>query len=570
MYQSLYKKYRPRTFSSIVGQEKVVEILKNQIEQNKIGHAYLFTGVRGTGKTSIAKIMAQAMNCENLQNGNPCNSCETCKSILEARNSDIIEMDAASNNGVDDIRSIKDEISFLPTLSKYRVYIIDEVHMLSTGAFNALLKTLEEPPIHVKFILATTEPQKLPATIISRCQRFEFTKIDNNKLYELLKRISNDVNIDIEDNSLRLISMLARGSARDSISILESVSNIDGKITVDDVRKIVGIPNANITITLFENIIKANSQKVLEDINFLLSDGKEPVNILTEILAVISSVYMQSDDLISVYNQEELNIIKKYFELDKIELYKIIKEFIDLISELKFIDNKNVLLVAGLINITEKCKENEYIKKSLQRVLNIKGLDQVFQDNTTKNLEIKEEKVEPVHKIQDKSQGEIQENNIKIEIFEGKTENKNIVENNLENSINTLDTLNSIKTIDEKIENIDKELEKIDEKNTNLSNINNLEQKEEIKSNNELENVTVKVIDTIMFRKELLQSKKMPMFVALNNARIILENNILKIDLSKETNMNNLTILNSNESLEILEKIGEKILKQKVKVEYIF
>lgn len=557
MYQSLYKKYRPRTFSSIVGQEKVVEILKNQIEQNKIGHAYLFTGVRGTGKTSIAKIMAQAMNCENLQNGNPCNSCETCKSILEARNSDIIEMDAASNNGVDDIRSIKDEISFLPTSSKYRVYIIDEVHMLSTGAFNALLKTLEEPPIHVKFILATTEPQKLPATIISRCQRFEFTKIDNNKLYELLKKISNDVNIDIEDNSLRLISMLARGSARDSISILESVSNIDGKITVDDVRKIVGIPNANITITLFENIIKSNSQKVLEDINFLLSDGKEPVNILTEILAVISSVYMQSDDLISVYNQEELNIIKKYFELDKIELYKIIKEFIDLISELKFIDNKNVLLVAGLINITEKCKENEYIKKSLQRILNIKGLDQVFQDNTTKNLEIKEEKVEPVHKIQDKSQGEIQEN-------------KNIVENNLENSINTLDTLNSIKTIDEKIENIDKELEKIDEKNTNLSNINNLEQKEEIKSNNELEKVTVKVIDTIMFRKELLQSKKMPMFVALNNARIILENNILKIDLSKETNMNNLTILNSNESLEILEKIGEKILKQKVKVEYIF
>lgn len=557
MYQSLYKKYRPRTFSSIVGQEKVVEILKNQIEQNKIGHAYLFTGVRGTGKTSIAKIMAQAMNCENLQNGNPCNSCETCKSILEARNSDIIEMDAASNNGVDDIRSIKDEISFLPTSSKYRVYIIDEVHMLSTGAFNALLKTLEEPPVHVKFILATTEPQKLPATIISRCQRFEFTKIDNNKLYELLKRISNDVNIDIEDNSLRLISMLARGSARDSISILESVSNIDGKITVDDVRKIVGIPNANITITLFENIIKANSQKVLEDINFLLSDGKEPVNILTEILAVISSVYMQSDDLISVYNQEELNRIKKYFELDKIELYKIIKEFIDLISELKFIDNKNVLLVAGLINITEKCKENEYIKKSLQRILNIKGLDQVFQDNTTKNLEIKEEKVEPVHKIQDKSQGEIQEN-------------KNIVENNLENSINTLDTLNSIKTIDEKIENIDKELEKIDEKNTNLSNINNLEQKEEIKSNNELEKVTVKVIDTIMFRKELLQSKKMPMFVALNNARIILENNILKIDLSKETNMNNLTILNSNESLEILEKIGEKILKQKVKVEYIF
>lgn len=177
MYQSLYRKYRPQNFDEIVGQERVVEIIKNQIKLNKIGHAYLFTGVRGTGKTSIAKIFAKAINCTNNKDGNPCLKCKECLSISEGTNVDIIEMDAASNNGVDDIRLIKEQTDFLPTNLKYKVYIIDEVHMLSSGAFNALLKTLEEPPEHVKFILATTEPQKLPATIISRCQRFEFMRI---------------------------------------------------------------------------------------------------------------------------------------------------------------------------------------------------------------------------------------------------------------------------------------------------------------------------------------------------------------------------------------------------------
>ena len=215
MYQSLYRKYRPQNFDEIVGQERVVEIIKNQIKLNKIGHAYLFTGVRGTGKTSIAKIFAKAINCTNNNDGNSCLKCKEFLSISEGTNVDIIEMDAASNNGVDDIRLIKEQTDFLPTNLKYKVYIIDEVHMLSSGAFNALLKTLEEPPEHVKFILATTEPQKLPATIISRCQRFEFMRISEEKIMKRLHKIANESNIDINDDALVLIANLANGSMRD-------------------------------------------------------------------------------------------------------------------------------------------------------------------------------------------------------------------------------------------------------------------------------------------------------------------------------------------------------------------
>jgi len=220
-YTALYRKFRPVTFSELVGQEHITRTLKNQIIANRVGHAYLFNGGRGTGKTTSAKILARVVNCLNPQDGEPCNECEICKEILEGSLTDVVEMDAASNNSVEDIRSIKEKINFLPTLAKYRVYIIDEVHMLSTGAFNALLKTLEEPPEHVKFILATTEPQKLPTTILSRCQRFDFKKISNEDIIKRLKIVCDDSKIQITDGALNLIAILSEGAARDALSILE-------------------------------------------------------------------------------------------------------------------------------------------------------------------------------------------------------------------------------------------------------------------------------------------------------------------------------------------------------------
>ena len=239
-YTALYRKFRPITFSEMVGQEHITKTLKNQIIANRIGHAYLFNGGRGTGKTSAAKIFARAINCLNPKDGEPCNECEICKAILSGSLTDVVEMDAASNNSVEDIRAIRDEVNFLPTLAKYRVYIIDEVHMLSTGAFNALLKTLEEPPAHVKFILATTEPQKLPATILSRCQRFDFKRVSNNDIVKRLEIVCKQAGIEITENALKIISVLSEGAVRDALSILERcVQEGASKIDEEKVKELL-------------------------------------------------------------------------------------------------------------------------------------------------------------------------------------------------------------------------------------------------------------------------------------------------------------------------------------------
>ena len=214
-YTALYRKFRPATFSEMVGQEHITRTLRNQIVTGRVGHAYLFNGGRGTGKTTSAKVLARAINCLDPKDGEPCNECDICKEILNGSLTDVVEMDAASNNGVDDIRAIRDEVNFLPTKAKYRVYIIDEVHMLSPGAYNALLKTLEEPPEHVKFILATTEPQKLPTTILSRCQRFDFKKITDENIVKRLKIICEESKIKITDEALELIAVLSEGAMRD-------------------------------------------------------------------------------------------------------------------------------------------------------------------------------------------------------------------------------------------------------------------------------------------------------------------------------------------------------------------
>ena len=284
-YTALYRKFRPMTFGEMVGQEHITKTLKNQIMANRVGHAYLFNGGRGTGKTSSAKILARAINCLNPKDGEPCNECEICKAAINGSLTDIVEMDAASNNGVEDVRSIREEVNFLPTKAKYRVYIIDEVHMLSIAAFNALLKTLEEPPEHVKFILATTEPQKLPATILSRCQRFDFKRISNDNIIKRLKIVCEESNIEITEGALQIIAVLSEGAMRDALSILERcIQDGENKIDENKIKDLVGIPKITYVHNIMESLFKYDVENTLKNVDIVLDEGKDINNLLWEMI----------------------------------------------------------------------------------------------------------------------------------------------------------------------------------------------------------------------------------------------------------------------------------------------
>ena len=353
-YTSLYRKFRPLDFSEMVGQEHITKTLKNQITSGRVGHAYLFNGGRGTGKTSAAKVLARAINCLNPKDGEPCNECEICKAALAGSLTDIVEMDAASNNSVEDIRQIRDEVNFLPTLAKYRVYIIDEVHMLSTGAFNALLKTLEEPPAHVKFILATTEPQKLPATILSRCQRFDFKKISNENIAKRLKFVCDESNIEITEEALKIISVLAEGAMRDALSILERcIQDGNTKIDEDKIRDLVGIPKLTYIHKILNSIIDFNVEESLNTIEEVLKEGKDLNNLLWEMIKYCKDilVYKTSKNL-ELYNDNEIKLIEEVAgKAEKERLLNIIYDLSNLENEMKWSTQKTILFQVGIIKL---------------------------------------------------------------------------------------------------------------------------------------------------------------------------------------------------------------------------
>ena len=353
-YTSLYRKFRPLDFSEMVGQEHITKTLKNQITSGRVGHAYLFNGGRGTGKTSAAKVLARAINCLNPKDGEPCNECEICKAALAGSLTDIVEMDAASNNSVEDIRQIRDEVNFLPTLAKYRVYIIDEVHMLSTGAFNALLKTLEEPPAHVKFILATTEPQKLPATILSRCQRFDFKKISNENIAKRLKFVCDESNIEITEEALKIISVLAEGAMRDALSILERcIQDGNTKIDEDKIRDLVGIPKLTYIHKILNSIIDFNVEESLNTIEEVLKEGKDLNNLLWEMIKYGKDilVYKTSKNL-ELYNDNEIKLIEEVAgKAEKERLLNIIYDLSNLENEMKWSTQKTILFQVGIIKL---------------------------------------------------------------------------------------------------------------------------------------------------------------------------------------------------------------------------
>ncbi len=360
-YTALYRKFRPLTFDDMVGQEHNTKTLRNQIISGRVGHAYLFNGVRGTGKTTTAKIMARAINCLNPQNGNPCNECEICKEILDGSLTDVVEMDAASNNSVDDIRIIREEVNFLPTKAKYRVYIIDEVHMLSSGAFNALLKTLEEPPEHVKFILATTEPQKLPTTILSRCQRFDYKRISNSDIIKRLKIICQESNIKITEEALNLIAVLSEGAMRDAISILERCSQEESEqIEVSQVKNLVGLPSTEIISNLIENIFDNDEIEALNNVQKVIDEGKDLYNFVWEIIKYLKDVLLfKATGKLDLYSEAELKMIKSISEKSsKDKILNIIYLFSDLEKDIKWSSQKSIMLQAGVIKACAKDSNN--------------------------------------------------------------------------------------------------------------------------------------------------------------------------------------------------------------------
>lgn len=284
-YQALYRKWRPTTFEDVAGQEHVSETLRNSIASGRIAHAYLFCGTRGTGKTSTAKIFSRAVNCENTNDGNPCNECNTCRGIMDGSILDVYEMDAASNSGIDNIREIREEVVYTPTNSHFKVYIIDEAHMLTTEAFNALLKTLEEPPEHIIFILATTEAHKIPATILSRCQRFDFKRIGVDDIERRLSKIVKAENIKITPDALELVAELADGSMRDGLSILDQcVAYVKDELRYDDIVEIIGIADKRILFPIVDLIAEYNAGGALTAVDDFLNKGKEEVSFLEELI----------------------------------------------------------------------------------------------------------------------------------------------------------------------------------------------------------------------------------------------------------------------------------------------
>ena len=433
MYQALYRKYRPKNLDDVIGQEIVVRTLKNAIINQKISHAYLFTGPRGTGKTSIAKILAKTVNCSDLKECTPCNKCVNCTQSNSGESVDIIEIDAASNNGIDEIREIRNKVNLVPTYGKYKIYIIDEVHMLTTGAFNALLKTLEEPPSHIIFVLATTEPHKIPATILSRCQRFDFKRIPTNLIVKRLGYIVEMENIEITSEAIDEIAKICDGGMRDAISLLDEVIAYAPCPTIDDVNEINGSISLDKLKCFVSCILNHNTEEVLKNIDDLYNNGKSIIKVTEELLTYFKNILLfkiSPKYLKSITNnyedyEEFSNVISQEILIDMLNKFNLS------LNTIKTSSDPKLAMELMLINECNKaCSCNHSIDKTdvdinLNKV-EIKNVD---------SLELKSEK-----------------NSIKVE------ENKNstIIENDLQNELSYIESIKNVR-INNTLAKFDKE-----------------------------------------------------------------------------------------------------------------
>ncbi|MFV0503662.1 MAG: DNA polymerase III subunit gamma/tau [Lachnospirales bacterium] len=379
-YTALYRKLRPSNFEEIIGQEHIVKTLKNQINSNRISHAYLFCGTRGTGKTSTAKVFAKAINCLNLIDGEPCNTCTSCLYEINNNNTDILEIDAASNNGVDDIREIREEVNFAPSHSRYKVYIIDEVHMLSINACNALLKTLEEPPGHVVFILATTDPQKLPPTILSRCQRFDFKRITKETMSITLLKYMNTEKEKITTDAINYICELSDGAMRDALSILDQALSFyfDEEITLDKIVDLIGSVNKSTFINFTKLLNSNNSLECIELISRLLEDGKDLLQFTDDYIDFLRDLL-----IIKTSQKNKFYLDDYYNELMSINIdVNIIIEYINIfsqaIAELKISKSKRLTLEIICIKICNLSEENT-LAGIIKKIENLEKAPKIIQ-----------------------------------------------------------------------------------------------------------------------------------------------------------------------------------------------
>lgn len=360
-YQALYRKYRPTNFDEVVGQTHIIQTLKNAIVQNRIAHAYLFCGPRGTGKTSIAKIFAKTLNCTNSQDA-PCGVCENCKMAANGSHPDIIEIDAASNNGVDEVRNLIDKVKYAPMQGKYKIYIIDEVHMMTSGAFNALLKTIEEPPAHVIFIFATTEPNKVLPTIISRCQRFDFNKVSIHDIKYRLSVVCKNEGIEIDENGLMLIAQLADGGMRDALSILDQcVAYCSSYIDVNDIRKIYGVVTSEDIGKLFYSVYKKDVDSFVKDIQKYSDMGMDIKRLTADFIHMLKDSlildYSENSTLVSDMNKD---MIRKYFKLAPINFrIKCMEELMDTYNKYTYASNALDYFEASLLKISSYSYESK-------------------------------------------------------------------------------------------------------------------------------------------------------------------------------------------------------------------